>query len=74
MRVPNILAILARATILSSASSRATRAAHADLLFTPPVEQFGLFDLKASAEMVEASYEYAREQIAAWTEKIRGNI
>ncbi|HLU09829.1 MAG TPA: cyclic nucleotide-binding and patatin-like phospholipase domain-containing protein [Oceanobacillus sp.] len=66
MRVPNILAILARTTILSSASTRATRNAYADLLLTPPVEQFGLFDLKSSAEMVEASYEYTREQLARW--------
>jgi NTE family protein/lysophospholipid hydrolase len=69
MHVPNIIAILARTTILSSASTRAARTAHADLLLTPPVEQFGLFDLKASEEMVEASYLYAREQIAAWVER-----
>jgi predicted acylesterase/phospholipase RssA/CRP-like cAMP-binding protein len=68
-RVPNILAILARTTILSSASTRAVRAAHADLLLTPPVEQFGLFDLESSAAMVEASYRYAREQIATWITK-----
>jgi hypothetical protein len=55
---------------LSSASTRATRTAYADLLLTPPVEQFGLFDLKSSAEMVEASYEYAREQIAGWVERL----
>lgn len=67
--VPNILGILARTTILSSASTRASRNAHADLLLTPPVDQFGLFELEASVQMAEAAYAYTRERLVAWDKR-----
>jgi predicted acylesterase/phospholipase RssA len=63
---PNIASILHCATLVNSAQAQELLEREADLCIhvTPP--RIGLFDYHGLGAMVEAGYQAAREQLAAW--------
>ncbi len=70
-RVPNILSLMVKASLVaSSAHSRAMRQ-QADLLMRPPVAEFGLLDVRSFDRLVEVGYEHARERLAGWKPLVR---
>lgn len=65
-RVPGIVTVLVKATLMASAvHSRAMRG-DADLLLSPPVGRFGLLESNAFDAIVEVGYDHAREALKAW--------
>ena len=68
---PNILSLMMKSSLAASAAH--TRAMHryADLVLRPPVEGFGLLDVRAFDRIVEVGYEHARERLAAWKPSTR---
>ena len=65
---PNILDVLQRtAMINSSRNARIALASNqADLLLTPPLEEFGFLDWTAHDALYEAGYRYASEMLSQW--------
>jgi len=65
---PNILNVLQRtAMVNSSRNARIALASNqADLLLTPPLEEFGLLDWNAHGALYEAGYRYASEMLSQW--------
>lgn len=65
-RVPGILRILTRSAALNGVSARSSQVAAADLLLKPPIENFGLFDMKGYMEIYEIGYQHAMDKVMAW--------
>ena len=65
-RVPDILRILTRTSALSGVAARPAQVAQADLLLKPPIEDFGLFDLKGYEAIYEIGYRDTLEKAGAW--------
>ena len=65
-RVPAISTIMLKATELGTMERVNELGRQADLLLNPPVRKFGMTEVKAFDQIVETSYAYAKEQIAAW--------
>ncbi|MFQ5932114.1 MAG: cyclic nucleotide-binding and patatin-like phospholipase domain-containing protein [Nitrospiraceae bacterium] len=71
-RVPNILDVL----IGTSQVNRSERqelllsTGTADLLLTPPVQDFRVLDFDAYEELYKVGYEYARERLANWSVRV----
>jgi NTE family protein/lysophospholipid hydrolase len=65
---PNILNVLQRtAMVNSSRNARIALASNqANLLLTPPLEEFGLLDWTAHDALYEAGYRYATEALSQW--------
>ncbi len=63
VRVPGIIEILLRSSLLGSVRNAAAAEAEADLFLRPPVGEFGMFDVKAIDRLAEIGYRYAREQL-----------
>jgi predicted acylesterase/phospholipase RssA len=66
--VPNIVMTLLRTAELQAVRSRSTQRTRADLYIQPPVAHFGTFDTRSVDRMVQIGYQYAEEQLAAWTQ------
>jgi predicted acylesterase/phospholipase RssA/CRP-like cAMP-binding protein len=68
VRVPALLGSMMRTIELNSVyvSRSPTFRSLADVIIQPPVEQFRVLDFDAHAAIIEAGYQAAREQIAAW--------
>lgn len=66
VKAPNIMSVLMRAAQLSSVRTRLSQSKHASLYLSLPVEQFGLFDVKAFDQMIDLGYEVGRTRIAEW--------
>jgi predicted acylesterase/phospholipase RssA len=66
-RPPNILQMIGRTATLASDRLARDAKAHADLLFTPPVEVFGLMEFEAFDRIVEAGYRHATNALQKWT-------
>jgi len=65
-RVAALSTILLKATELGTLERVTQMSKQADLLLNPPVRKFGMTDMKAFDQIVDAGYEHAREKIAAW--------
>jgi NTE family protein/lysophospholipid hydrolase len=65
---PHILYVLQRTAMVNSSQNaqNALSSNQADLLLTPPLEEFGLLDWNAHAELYEAGYRYAAEALSHW--------
>lgn len=63
---PGIVEILYRAGHIGGLNQRAATVAQADHYLEPPVDRWSMMDHKRAAEIVEAGYRYAVEQIARW--------
>jgi len=66
LRVPNIVTILHRTAHLGTAQASARIRLEADLYLHPPVEKYGVFEMKALPEIAESGYRYAAREIDAW--------
>lgn len=65
-RVPGILRILTRTTALNGVAARTAQVAQADLLLKPPIEDFGLFDMKGYEAIYAIGYRDTLEKAGAW--------
>ena len=66
IRYPSIMAVLLRSSMLAAVDRENHEALNADLLFAPPLDQFGLMEFTALPKILEAGYRYAVAQVAAW--------
>ena len=69
-RVPGIVRILTRTTALNGVAARPAQVAQADLLLKPPIEDFGLFDMKGYEALYEIGYRDTLEKAGAWLEAL----
>ena len=65
-RVPGVLAVLMKAAEIGTAAKVREFAAAADLLLRPPVQNFGLTDIRSFDAIVDAGYQYARQELGDW--------
>jgi NTE family protein/lysophospholipid hydrolase len=65
---PHILYVLQRTAMINSSRNAQTALSsnQADLLLTPPLEEFGLLDWSAHDALYEAGYRYAAEALSQW--------
>ncbi len=66
VKLPGILAIMMRTTMLASTHRRDRVARDIDLLMNPPVERFGMFDWERLDDIAAAGYDCARSALAGW--------
>ena len=66
IKIPGILQIMTRTTMLSSISRVNTVKGQADLYLRPPVESYGMLEFDAIDDIAEAGYRYAREKVQEW--------
>jgi NTE family protein/lysophospholipid hydrolase len=66
LRYPGLGDVLLRGAMLASIGRENAVARSADLLFVPPVAQYGLMEFSALDRLVETGYRYAVERITEW--------
>lgn len=66
IRYPGIMTVLLRSSMLAAVDRENQEALNADLLFAPPIDEFGLMEFTALPQIRAAGYTYAVKQIAAW--------
>ncbi|MEZ5316348.1 MAG: cyclic nucleotide-binding domain-containing protein [Vicinamibacterales bacterium] len=66
VRYPSIMSVLSRSSMLAAVDRENREAQAADLLFAPPVDQFGLMEFASIATIVQVGYTYAVAQVASW--------
>ena len=64
LKVPGILEILSRATMVGSDRRAGYVEADADLCLRPPVVRYGLMEFEALEHIVEAGYQYTQRELA----------
>jgi len=68
-RVPGLSTVLLKATELGTLERVRQLGRQADLLLHPPVRQFGMTEVKSFDRIVQAGYEHAQTELAAWLER-----
>jgi predicted acylesterase/phospholipase RssA len=71
-RVPGIIRILTRTTALNGLAARPAQVAQADLLLKPPIEDFGLFDMKGYRAIHDIGYRDTLNKAREWGSGVRG--
>lgn len=66
IRYPSIMSVLLRSSMLAAVDRENQEALQADLLFAPPLDQFGLMEFTALPRIVEAGYTYAAQRVREW--------
>jgi NTE family protein len=66
VKFPSIVEIMLRASMLASSRRQDDAVKTADLVFHPPINEFGLLDFDAIERLEQVGYEHARQQIEAW--------
>lgn len=66
LRIPTILDILTRSTMLGSLSKADEVRKSVDLYLEPPIDEFGLMEFTALEKIVQIGYEYGQKQIEEW--------
>jgi len=66
MKFPSILEILLRASMLASSRRQDDAVKTADLVFHPPINEFGLLEFDAIERLEKVGYEHARGEIERW--------
>ena len=66
VKFPSILEILLRASMLASSRRQDDAVKAADLVFHPPIDEFGLLEFDAIERLEQVGYEHAKQQIEAW--------
>jgi len=66
IKVPGILSIIMRTTMLASTRERKRVADDVDLLLNPSIEQFGMFDWDKLDAIAQIGYECARDALERW--------
>lgn len=65
-KVPGVISVLMKSAEIGTAGKMREIAAMADLLLRPPVDMFGLTDIKSFDQIVEAGYAHASENLEKW--------
>jgi len=68
IRYPDLMSVLLRASMIAAVGRENLESQHADYLFAPPVERYGLLEFAAIREIVEAGYTFATRQLDEWRE------
>ena len=63
---PSVLEILMRSLLLGSIQNVKRARQQADLLLSPPIEQFGLLEFEVIQEVAEIGYNYAMKELTEW--------
>jgi len=71
MKVPSLVGTMMRTMEINSAYRYKSMQSLADLLIQPDVRQFGILDFASYEPIIEAGYQAARPQLAAWQEQRR---
>lgn len=66
IRYPGLMGVLLRSSMIAAVGEENREATGADLLFSPPVDAYGLMQFDALPEIVETGHGYAAERLAAW--------
>ncbi|NIN59815.1 MAG: cyclic nucleotide-binding domain-containing protein [Xanthomonadales bacterium] len=69
IRVPNLLTLMLKSTEIGTLEQIRTNGQSADLLLRPPVRRFGITDVKAFDQLVEAGYRHTLEALEGWTQE-----
>ncbi|MBC6479327.1 MAG: patatin-like phospholipase family protein [Hormoscilla sp. GM7CHS1pb] len=64
---PNLAEILMMSIVVNSIYNRDKSLAVADLMLTPPLESYNIFDFKAMDEMIQVACEYSLEKLKDWS-------
>jgi NTE family protein len=64
--VPSLAAVMLKATEIGAQLRAQERTQRANLLLQPPVQQYGVTDIKAFDRVVATGYDYAVREIATW--------
>ena len=70
-RVAALSTIMLKATELGTLKRVTEMGQEADLLLTPAVRKFGMTEIKAFDQIVNAGYEHAKEKLADWLDQRR---
>jgi predicted acylesterase/phospholipase RssA len=70
LTVPGIMDVFMRSFELASVRNRVSHLQRAALLINPPVEQFGLFELKSIAQLVQIGYEHTLKSVERWKAEV----
>ena len=68
-RVPSLMTTILKATEIGMLERMRELGEQADLLLHPPVRKFGMTDIKSFDKIMEAGYEHAMGELAAWLER-----
>jgi NTE family protein/lysophospholipid hydrolase len=68
IRYPSVMSVLLRSSMIAAVGREDVESQHADYLFVPPVERYGLLEFSAIREIVEVGYAFATRQLSAWRE------
>jgi predicted acylesterase/phospholipase RssA len=66
IRYPDVMSVLLRSSMIAAVDRENHESRHADLLFVPPVAQYGLMEFGALREVVDVGYAFARKQFEEW--------
>ncbi|NOR20518.1 MAG: hypothetical protein GQ538_10580, partial [Xanthomonadales bacterium] len=67
-RVPSLATTILKATEIGTQNQVRESGKEADLLLRPPVRKFGLTEVKAFDDIVDAGYQYAKTELEKWKE------
>jgi predicted acylesterase/phospholipase RssA len=65
-RLPNIMEVILRTTLLASTSRARLTRQQADYYLEPPLGEYGLMDFESLEKVAEIGYRETLERIAAW--------
>ena len=71
VRYPNLLSVLLRASMIAAVGRENVESEHADYLFAPPIERYGLLEFQAIREIVDVGYSFATRQLDEWRDANR---
>jgi predicted acylesterase/phospholipase RssA/CRP-like cAMP-binding protein len=66
IRYPGIMSVVLRSSMIAAVGRENRESLHADLLFAPPLEQYGLMEFAALPKIVDVGYAYAKAQLDDW--------
>lgn len=69
VKIPTILDILMRTTMLGSASRLRMVREQVDLLLEPPIHSFGMLEFESIDALIEVGYVHAKEALETWRKK-----
>lgn len=67
-RVPNLVTLLLKSAEIGTLEHVRELGEGADLLFNPPVREFGMTQVSAFDRIIDAGYRHARERLLPWLE------
>lgn len=66
LKFPSMIELLLRASLLASSRRQTDAIRTADLVFHPPINEFGLLEFEAIEKLERVGYEHAVSQIETW--------